>query len=169
MGVLLLLLQDGSLYAITKGVEHSAAPHRPGVVRMEDCHRCVCVCVLGRGAGLAGWHICVSGGPLCNWSVCSSWHAAAAAAAILGAVLLWCSQAHLTTAAHPPTRPAPPAATGAPAPCPAPTARAAPPARPCCCTLRTSASTSAWPGVWVWVCECRCAHVCGGTSFPVKS
>jgi len=32
-------LQDGSLYAISKGVEHGAAPHRPGVVRMEDCHR----------------------------------------------------------------------------------------------------------------------------------
>lgn len=46
MRALPLLLQDGSLYAITKGVEHSAAPHRPGVVRMEDCHRCVCVLFL---------------------------------------------------------------------------------------------------------------------------
>lgn len=109
MRALPLLLQDGSLYAITKGVEHSAAPHRPGVVRMEDCHRCVCVlflfvfcvcasvrlcaffvcvlcvcacvcvracvcvcvvrlCVLGHGAGPPGWFICMSGGPLCNWS-----------------------------------------------------------------------------------------------------
>lgn len=31
-------LQDGSLIALTKGVEHPAAPRLPGVVRMQGFH-----------------------------------------------------------------------------------------------------------------------------------
>jgi hypothetical protein len=51
--------QDGSLYAITKGVEHSGAPHRPGVVRMEDCHRCVLWFLLATSSSLprVGWQL----------------------------------------------------------------------------------------------------------------